>query len=576
MASGNQIYVPITLGVDTYKKELAAAATATQQSGAQVANAAQKASEANLSAAKSTKTLQQEYRIAAKEAQKLAQIHGINNAATLEAAAKAAHYKDTLDDVNDRINAFHPEKRWQLAGQAMSGLVSLTQGVIGSMQALGVSSQSAAQALVAMNALQGFASALQGLEAMKGAYAALSVAIKTSVIPSLLTMNGLIMASGIGLIVAAVVALGYAMYKSAEATREAEKSLREYNATLVKTAQAEQDISIELLQGRERERAKLNNEATKKINEFQNQAIAIQQKASEESRNLTRAEVLEIESLRKQAQLTNQALVIAQSEQNKKFHDEDVAKYKEAQEKKAKIAKEAADADWKAHLNAGKINQDILQQRLKGLEAQKQAEDDAAMAASSAASNEADVPLFTLPNIDKVIEGNNYAEKIKEFGENTRKLVETHIGGAFSGVGTAIGQSLANGDDTLKAVGASIGKSLAELAVNYGASLIALSVPMIMAGQPLGFVYAAAGVGLIAAGSFISAKMGSGGTSGGGSSSSGGSTSSGATTGWGGNGGFNTGFGATANNLQLSTRVSGRDLEIVNGRQGYFSRRVTG
>ena len=83
MAGDKQIYVPITLGVDSYKKELATAATATQQSGEIIATSAQKASEANLSAAKSTKTLQQEYKIAAKEAQKLAQIHGLNNAATI-------------------------------------------------------------------------------------------------------------------------------------------------------------------------------------------------------------------------------------------------------------------------------------------------------------------------------------------------------------------------------------------------------------------------------------------------------------------------------------------------------------
>lgn len=576
MAADKQIYVPITLGVDSYKKELATAATATQQSGAQIATAAQKASEANLSAAKATKTLQQEYRTAAKEAQKLAQIHGLNNAATLEAASKAAQYKDQLDDVNDRINAFHPEKRFQLAAQGMSAALSVVQAGVGIFSALGISSQSAEKAITAMMAIQGLATALQNVEAMKGAYQAISVMVKTQVIPSLVTMNGIIMASGIIALVAVVAALAYNWYQTSKAQEEAAKSLKEYSAALQKTAQAEQDLYVETLKGRAKEQARLNNDATKKITGYYQQIKSIEEKASEESRSLTKAEQLEITSLRKQAVLVNEGLLVAQREQNKKFAEEDYKVYKEAQDKKAKAAKEFADKENAYRMRANTLNRQMSDNAVLYAEQQAKATEDASLAAAEAMSNSMNVPTFQLPNIDEVIKKANYAERLKQFGDETRALVQQHIGGAFAGAGEAIGNALATGDDVLKAVGAAIGKSLAQLAVSYGASLIALSVPMMAVGNPLGFVYAGAGVALIAAGSFVSAKMGSGGASSGGSAG-GGSMSGGTSSGWSGTGGFNTGFGSMqAMAITGGAKISGRDLQLVYGREGYFSRRVTG
>ena len=574
MAGDKQIYVPITLGVDSYKKELATAATATQQSGEAIATSAQKASEANLSAAKSTKTLQQEYRIAAKEAQKLAQIHGLNNAATIEAAAKAAQYKDQLDDVNDRINAFHPEKRFTLAAQGMSAALSVVQAGVGIFQSLGISSQSAEKAITAMMAIQGLATALQNVEAMKGAYQAIAVMVKTQVIPSLVTMNGVIMASGIIALVAVVAALAYNWYQTSKAQEEAAKSLREYNATLQKTAQAEQDLYVETLQGRAKEQARLNNEATKKITEYYQQIKAIEEKASEESRSLTKAEQLEITSLRKQAVLVNEGLLVAQREQNKKFRDEDYKALEIAGQERIQLEKDVNESLAKIRAkNTSLAGLTIGQKPTLTVPTRLNLQMDTGQATQTGKSQ---IAMMYEDFKSGIIAGNQSLEQMMQgIGQSLKNATNA----AFAGLGTAIGTEIANGfngkgfDD----FGKMLGNTLASLANQVGTALIAFGTPLLFVpGMQLqGLAYVGGGTAMIAAGSIIASTLG-GSSSGGGRSSAGSMSSGGPSTGWSGTGGINTGFGGMSMQLSGGAKITGRDLQLVYGREGYFSRRVTG
>lgn len=78
---------------------------------------------------------------------------------------------------------------------------------------------------------------------------------------------------------------------------------------------------------------------------------------------------------------------------------------------------------------------------------------------------------------------------------------------------------------------------------------------------------------MIAAGSFIAAKLGASSSGGGGSSSV---SSGGSSSGWNGTGGVNTGFGSMNMQLQSTSTIRGRDIQLVYGREGYFSRRVSG
>ena len=87
------------------------------------------------------KNLQQAYRQTAKDAQVLAMTQGTSSAAFIEAAQRAADFKDQLDDVNDVVQAFHPEQRFKVAGDAISGMAGVLQGAVGAMQLFGVESE---------------------------------------------------------------------------------------------------------------------------------------------------------------------------------------------------------------------------------------------------------------------------------------------------------------------------------------------------------------------------------------------------------------------------------------------------
>lgn len=150
----------------------------------------------------------------------------------------------------------------------------------------------------------------------------------------------------------------------------------------------------------------------------------------------------------------------------------------------------------------------------------------------------------------------------------------------FANVGQAVGQGIAAGFDGsgFDSFAKMMGQTLANLANQIGLSLIAFGTPLLFVPgtQLQGLAYVAGGTAMIAAGSFISAKMGSGGASGGGSTG-GGSMSGGTSSGWSGTGGFNTGFGSMqAMAITGGAKITGRDLQLVYGREGYFSRRVTG
>jgi hypothetical protein len=103
--------------------------------------------------------------------------------------------------------------------------------------------------------------------------------------------------------------------------------------------------------------------------------------------------------------------------------------------------------------------------------------------------------------------------KIIQGFADIKNSLETSIGSTFGSVGQAIGDSLAaslSGEQTdmMDAVGVAIVKSLGQMAVQVGSMLIAMSVPMIIAGIPQGYAYALAGTGLIAVGATVSGLAG--------------------------------------------------------------------
>jgi tape measure domain-containing protein len=93
------------------------------------------------------------------------------------------------------------------------------------------------------------------------------------------------------------------------------------------------------------------------------------------------------------------------------------------------------------------------------------------------------------------------------------QIVSQGLTSALSGLGTSIGESLANGGNVLEAAGQSLLKSLASIGQKYGEFLIALGIADVATGfnAAKGAAEIAAGVGLIAASGLLGSAAGGGG-----------------------------------------------------------------
>lgn len=561
-----EIHFPVIAETDGFVAGMQKAVSAAQSEGGKLIKSAENIAAANDNASKKTLTLAQEYKAASKEAQKLAQVHGLNHAATIESAKRAAEYKDALDDVNDRINAFHPEKRFTLAAQGMGAALSVVQAGVGMFNALGLSSQSAEKAIVAMTAIQGMASALQNVEAMKGAYQAISVMVKTQVIPSILAMNATMMV-GIGVlavVIGSVIALGV-HYSNAK--DEAEKLLEAQEAS--KKDQEEHNKSVskaisERFKTEDMEVRAMRDGYAKKHAEImlnQRKELAAEKEIWEAS-NKTYFDKINAER-RVAAIKANAANEVkkAQEEEAKRLESlNQITRIDKVKTTSTKSLAEIANEDLK--------NQTSLRPTKVQLPVQFEAD-----------------PKYKEESLKNI---NNFFSEIKnelsvqkmslvELASQVGQALSASIGGALGGIGAGVGEALANGKSTLEAIGNAIVKALAGLAIQVGTMLIAMATPMMLSAIPMGFVYAAAGTALIGLGAYANASIGGGG---GGGMSSGGMSSGGSnpSTGWSGTGGPSTGFGSNTMGMNISgsSRISGRDLQLVYGREGYYSRRVGG
>jgi hypothetical protein len=167
----NQINIAVGANIDDLQSGLKAAVTTVTQAGDSMSKAGQAATQKTEVA---FKNLQQAYRATAKDAQVLAMTLGTDSAAFQEAAQRAAMFRDQLDDVQDAINAYHPEKKWKVTSDVIGGAANVAQGFVGALQLIGVESMNAEKAIATMLALNGIAQAVQSVEALKGAFIALS------------------------------------------------------------------------------------------------------------------------------------------------------------------------------------------------------------------------------------------------------------------------------------------------------------------------------------------------------------------------------------------------------------------
>jgi hypothetical protein len=122
-------------------------------------------------------------------------------------------------------------------------------------------------------------------------------------------------------------------------------------------------------------------------------------------------------------------------------------------------------------------------------------------------------------------------EALLEFNNAASEIINTSIADTFAGLGSAIGSALATGGDVLQAVGKTLLSSLGTILTNMGQMAISIGVGLLGIKAALKSlnpaVAIAAGVALIALGSFFSSKSSSIGNSiGGGGKTSGGTGAS--------------------------------------------------
>lgn len=174
MSNDKMINIGSSFDASGLKSGAEQATTAIKQVGDKIQNAT---SDIQTKTEPAFRNLQQAYRQTAKDAQVLAMTQGTSSAAFLEAASKAADFRDQLDDVNDVINAFHPEKRFKVASDAISGIAGTLQGAAGAMELFGLSSESSQKVITTLMSLQGLAGMGAAIEQASGAFKAMSVMI---------------------------------------------------------------------------------------------------------------------------------------------------------------------------------------------------------------------------------------------------------------------------------------------------------------------------------------------------------------------------------------------------------------
>lgn len=216
----------LTADVSQYNKDLDAAIAKTSEAGSKMGDAAQKAAGA-------TNTLTQNYRSAFKESQRIAQQFGTTSAEAIAAAKAAGQYKNQLDDVAQVTKALASDTPvFSATLGVMQGLAGAAATATGAMGLLGVKSAEVSGMLLKVNSAIALVQGLQALGTLSDSFMALSVVIKTQVVPSLVTLKGALMATGIIAIAAAVAVLAYNWYETSKAEDAATKAAADYKATL--------------------------------------------------------------------------------------------------------------------------------------------------------------------------------------------------------------------------------------------------------------------------------------------------------------------------------------------------------
>ena len=558
--SDNKINVLVGANIGGLVDGLNEAASAIQKGGAQIQGASEKASKASANA---YKTLQQEYRQTYKDSQILAQQQGINSTAFLEAATKAGEYKNQLDDVAEVTKAMSSDTPVLTAalgvGQGLAGAFAAAQGA---MALFGSDSKFLQETMLKVQASMALVTGLQALGGLENALGAMSATITTKVLPaltalkiSLFTLEGALIASGIGILLIALGAIISAM--------------GDYNDALTLAAENEKKVG---------ENAKLMQTAVStavnaNLKTMQMQAEAMKDGVAKDTQLLKVKKEQSIQAEKDIFEASNKTYIdsIRLKERSKAIEEKyqnDLAAIRE------KYNKRTGDSPAIAKANAMPI---LLEPKIISLkESMKMAADEMHNIVGKQLKEAWDkIPALHLPKV----QSKDFLKSVQDpfmAVVDWMKTLRTATASALSGIGQAIGTALAEGKDAgqagLQAMLGAVGSILVqfgELAIAAGVA--ALGIKKALTLNP--YLAIAAGIALVALGAFVSSKAASLGQTSGGDSGGGGGNFS-PNSNYSSNTGSALSFKPMSTYIEVGGQVRGNNLKISLINTDISNRRV--
>lgn len=221
--------------------------------------------------------LKKQLRDATQEAYRLSQTD-YGSAAAIEAQKKVAKLKDQIDDAKDAVASFTDAGKFQAITKAAAGIAGGFAAAQGAAALFGNESEDLQKVLLKVNAAMAFGQGLTALEDLPRAFKQIGIIIKSEVIPSLFTLRGALIATGVG---AAAVAVGLlaANWESvvgwvrefigigpsqADIVKDQTKAIEEQNKA-ISQGQFVRDLYIRQLAGRNKTEAEMSKAHTDEL-----------------------------------------------------------------------------------------------------------------------------------------------------------------------------------------------------------------------------------------------------------------------------------------------------------------------
>lgn len=208
-------------------------------------------------------SLKSQLREAQADVAALSEKFGATSQQAAEAAKRAAELKDRIGDAKSLTDAFNPDAKFNALSQSIGGALNGFQAFEGAMGLVGTESEALQKTLLKVQSAMALSQGIQGAMEAKDSFVQLGAVVKNA-FAGMTTASKVFLASGIGLVVAALGLLiakwddvkealtpataqaqkfAQSTAESAEAARAALANFDEYERTLKRLGYTEEDIA---------------------------------------------------------------------------------------------------------------------------------------------------------------------------------------------------------------------------------------------------------------------------------------------------------------------------------------------